>query len=244
MKMGMTKELARLLNLIGEALRYLKPDENKVVLPEIKILKEGLDKQDIKNCLKYLSDNGVARVDKGYAPVITKSTIGTLYAEYSSVQTDEYSQVEYIFSINREKIKPLLFQGAKFQTKDRDVDKKRPSLIRKDSRGDYFYDGKRIEMSKETIYYNVFDVLYSECDQDGFLSYVDIETQLVKRGFAESRDEAARKKRINNALLNKQEGLFKFSKVNGKRLQNKTLDGQVLIRAIRGRGIQFNNPIL
>ena len=54
MSMNITGKLATLLHLIEDSLLYLKPEENRVVLSEAKILKQGLDRQEIKSCLKYL----------------------------------------------------------------------------------------------------------------------------------------------------------------------------------------------
>ena len=117
-------------------------------------------------------------------------------------------------------------------------------LITHNGQGNYLYDGKLIEMGRETMYYKVFDTLFLRSDQDGFLSYADIEAELIKRGVSESESDEARNKRINNAILNRQQGLFRFAKVNGKSLKNKTKDGRPLIELRRGKGLQLNNTLL
>ncbi len=118
----------------------------------------------------------------------------------------------------------------------------RRNLISRDKNGDYSYGGKRIEMNHETIYYQIFDILFTHCDQGGFLSYEDTEKELVKKDYPESQTESSRNKRIHNAIFNRQQGLFRFAKVNGKRLQNKIPDGRKLIDSIRGKGLKLNNP--
>jgi len=116
-------------------------------------------------------------------------------------------------------------------------------LISKNSSGDYFYNGKMIEMDQETIYHKIFDILFTSGDQDGFISYEDIEKELVKRGLLEIENKVARNKRISNAI-SKHQGLFRFARVNGKRFNNKTLSGKKLIEPKRGKGKKLNNPII
>ncbi|MEN9582493.1 MAG: hypothetical protein RL641_447 [Candidatus Parcubacteria bacterium] len=244
MKVNTTKELSIFLQLIEEYLKYLKPADNVVVLPEVKILKQGLDMQDIKNCLKYLSENNFVQVEVLYAPEVTPSKKGIIFASHTSVRTSEYNQVDYILDVDRKKINPLIIQAKKFLAKTNLSDKKYSRLIEKDGRGDYFYDGQKIEVTKETTYFKTFDILFSNADQDGFLSYGDIEKQLVKKNVQPSPSDTAKVKRINNVLINEQNGFFRFAKVNGKRLKNKAPDGDKLILAIRGEGVRLNNPKL
>ena len=114
-------------------------------------------------------------------------------------------------------------------------------LLQKDGRGGYLYDGKKIIMSEATIYFKVLDALYSNSNQDGFSSYEGIESYLIKSGEKESENEKQRNTRIKNAI-SEQQGLFRFAKVGGDRLKNKTLDGGVLIEILRGKGLKLNNP--
>ena len=113
-------------------------------------------------------------------------------------------------------------------------------LMSKNSEGDYFYKDKRIEANKTAIYYQIFDILYTHCDQNGFLSYGSIENHLIKRNFPESENEQKRNKRINNAIFNEQQGLFRFAKINNKKFNNRTPDGKKLIELVRGKGLKFN----
>lgn len=243
MKTHFTKELNQVLTLIGNSLQYLQPDETKVVLPEIKLLKVGLDKQDIKNCLKYLVDNDVAQCSIGYAPEITPSKMGTIFASHTSVRTHEYNQVDYILKINRKKLDSLLKQSQEVVIKEhREANSN--LLISKDTRGDYFYDGKKIDVQKDTIYYKAFDILFTNSDQEGFLSYADIEKELIEKGVPSTHSDPSRNKRINNALINEQEGFFRYAKVNGQQFKNLTLNAQKLIEVVRGKGLRLNNPLV
>jgi hypothetical protein len=110
--------------------------------------------------------------------------------------------------------------------------------------GDYFYKDKRINVNRGTLYYDVFDILSSHSDQDGFLSYEHIENYLVERKHPHIEDEGKRNKRIQNAVLNEQQGFFRHAKIGGNAIKNKIPDGRPLVEAARGDGLQLNNPIL
>ena len=133
-------------------------------------------------------------------------------------------------------IKRLAGVQGKFQTL--------ANVLTKNPSGDYFYEGKRIDISRNTIYYDVFDILFLKCDQGGFLSYEDIEAELIKRGRPPLDNAGERNKRIQNAVTNKAQGFFKHAKINGKPMHNGTLDGKELIEIVRGMGLRLNNPII
>ncbi|MCG2688702.1 hypothetical protein L6250_03680 [Candidatus Parcubacteria bacterium] len=120
------------------------------------------------------------------------------------------------------------------------IDKKK--LVKRDGRGVFWYDEKEIKMSLSEIYYQVFDALYTFADQNGFVSYEDIEKYLVQQyRRPPTTDMRKRNKRISNAL-SKTQGLFRYAKVNNRFLKNKTLDGRNLIKIVWGKGITFYNP--
>ena len=120
--------------------------------------------------------------------------------------------------------------------------KRKKRLITKDGRGIFWYDKEEIKMSKDKIFYQVFDAIFTNASQEGFVSYEDIEKHLVKQcNHPRKEDEAKRNKRIYNALSDTQ-GLFKYARINKKPLKNKTLDGRELIKNVRGKGIIFYNP--
>jgi hypothetical protein len=114
-------------------------------------------------------------------------------------------------------------------------------LITKDGRGNYYYNGILMNMNPDTYYYKLFDVLYTEKDQFGFLSYAEIDKQLVKRGLENINDLKKQRIRIFN-ILNQQ--LFRNTKINNKPLINSTLDKQKLIDRKRGKGLILNNPTI
>jgi hypothetical protein len=113
-------------------------------------------------------------------------------------------------------------------------------LIHKDTHGDFFYNGKRIEMTQGTISYKVFHALCEQADQHGFLSYEKIENFLVNSGIKGIEDVKERNKRITNAVGKL--GLFKSARVGGELLKNETLDGRKLIEPVGGKGWKLNNP--
>lgn len=116
-------------------------------------------------------------------------------------------------------------------------------LLYKDGHGDFFYDSRQIAMDKTKIYYMVFDALYSYADQDGFLSYEDIESRLNSNGIEEASSDAGRNKRIINAVSVTQ-GIFRYAKINGRQFSNQLATGGHLIVIVKGKGLQLNNKII
>jgi len=111
-------------------------------------------------------------------------------------------------------------------------------LIDKDSRGGFWYDGIKITMSKEAVYYKIFDILYESGDQNGYVSYKEIIEKLNDKT-----RKKIDKKTIYNGISETQ-GLFRYAKINGKRLENKTLDKKnKLIDRVWGKGLILNNFI-
>lgn len=70
-------------------------------------------------------------------------------------------------------------------------------LIHKDNDGNYIFAGKRIKFG-EAIYKDIFDILYINGDQNGFVSYRNIDKELLKRGQVETDGEEKSVKRIRN----------------------------------------------
>ena len=109
--------------------------------------------------------------------------------------------------------------------------------------GDYSYNGQRIIITKGTVYYDVFDILILHAGQEGFLSYKEIDDELVKRKRPRIEDAGKRDKRIQNAISNKQ-GFFRHAKIGSRAMKNETPDGRQLVEVVRGKGLKLNNPIL
>ena len=118
------------------------------------------------------------------------------------------------------------------------------TLIQKREDGNYYYNNFKIDISMGTIYYDVFDILFLYCDPGGFLSYEDIEEHLRERDHSELEDDRERNDRIQNAITNENQGLFRSAKVNQKKFENITLKKEKLIVTVRGKGLRLNNPIL
>ena len=110
-------------------------------------------------------------------------------------------------------------------------------VIEKNPDGNYLIIGKLIEMPKESLYYKIFDIIYTYSDPTGYISYEDI---AKKMGTDEDEN---RKKQILNAISNKQ-GFFRYAKINGKKILNDNTRGLRLIEIIKGKGIMINNPII
>lgn len=107
-------------------------------------------------------------------------------------------------------------------------------LVRNES-GTFFYGGDEIKLERQRLPYIVLNILYNHGDDEGYLSYEDIETHLVNAGQQPAKDAGKRNKRINNAV-NEHQGLFRYARVKKGRLPNKAGSGK-LITVDKGRGI-------
>jgi hypothetical protein len=147
---------------------------------------------------------------------------------------------ESILSVGKNKLKSTVGNKNEYEERKNIV-----RLIAKhQDDGDYFYKDKRIVVNRKTLYYDVFDILFSYSDQDGFLSYEQIESNLVKRKYSRAEDDEKRNKRIQNAILNEQQGFFKRAKIGTSEMKNEIPDGTPLVDVSRGNGLKFNNPVL
>lgn len=113
-------------------------------------------------------------------------------------------------------------------------------VIRKNDRGDFFFNSTRIEMPKETLYYKVFDALFTRTKGDGTATFEEIENHVTTSGCVPMGSTKERNKRIHNALS--KNGLFRYALVNGKPLRNELPNGEKLIEPARGVGVRLNNP--
>ena len=124
---------------------------------------------------------------------------------------------------------------------NRDATKNENRLIHKDETGCYSYNDQPIKMGTNTIYYKIFDALFLHHDQNGLLSYKDIEHYLVKNGEEEIDNDEKRNKRINNAI----QQLFQICKKSWwGACQKYDPRGEELIEIDRGNGLKFNNPTI
>lgn len=116
---------------------------------------------------------------------------------------------------------------------------KQARLIEKDAQGDFLFDGKIITMGKGSEYCLLFEILLDYSDQNGFLSYENIEKFLIKSGLVPENDTGKRNKRIQNLL---HQGIFRYAKVQDNRFYNGMPNGKPVIEIRRGRGLILNNP--
>lgn len=125
-----------------------------------------------------------------------------------------------------------------------DLDKEQPDLPNKQNQrylitrdktnGDFYYKNKLIKFdNKDTIYYLIFECLYTKGDLKGFCFYESINRYLEKQGQERLVDNQKIKDRIKNGL----ENLFRFTN-----LPRKAPDGKKIIQKSRGKGITLYNP--
>ncbi len=104
--------------------------------------------------------------------------------------------------------------------------------------GNFFCGEDTINFGENTQYKDLFDIIYSNCIQNNFVSYEKIDEELQKLGWKSS-PKKKRNKRIQNATTN---GIFRFAKIGNKKFENlNPLNGKPLIEMIRGKGVRFNN---
>lgn len=102
---------------------------------------------------------------------------------------------------------------------------------------DYFFKESLIYFGENTQYKDLFDIIYSNCLQENFISYEDINKKLIEKGWKNISQKKVNK-RIQNAIKN---GIFKFAKLENKKLKNSLSNGKKILEIIRGKGIKLNN---
>lgn len=229
------KEVRRTLDILIKNYRVQAPENIKAKEIDLEIYLDDVDAYDSENVhpfvfcdtVRTLKKEGVKVDEYDHDAVLSDSMkYGSRHTPFCKVTVPANFEATYERLTGNTGAKP---------------DKRR--LIEKDLRGDYFYDGKPIQLSKNTLPFKVLDALCSAADQDGYLSYEEIEKYFVKSGESESSTDEERNKRIINAVSESQ-GLFRYAKVNKKPLQNKTLNGSPLIEIQRGAGLRLNNPTI
>jgi len=81
------------------------------------------------------------------------------------------------------------------------------------------------------VFKRIFDIIFSHCTQTDFISYEDINGELIKRKWEEVPPKKVAK-RILNAINN---GIFRFAKIEDKKFKNELLNGDKILKTIRGR---------
>jgi hypothetical protein len=173
-------------------------------------------------------------------PLMVIRPLGKFYATLQEAWKLEYNPTNTALlqrDISLVRKATASFHGYLLAAAKRNVQLGDQRLLEKDTTGDFFYNRKRVELSREAIYYQVLDAVYSRADQNGFASYKVIERHFLECGRPAKSNDAKRNKRINNAI-SKGQGLFAHG------LKNKTLDGKKLIEIIRSKGLKLTNPTI
>lgn len=134
------------------------------------------------------------------------------------------------------------FENFYANIKDLNSQKNCKLIYKKD--GEYFFKKETITVNIKSRYFNIFDIIFINTNEEGFISYNEIIKKLSLRGFEVNSDNKINVKSINNAVVNNEQGFFYRGKVNNKRIANITPDGMPIITAIKGEGIKFYNPNL
>lgn len=117
-------------------------------------------------------------------------------------------------------------------------------LVEKHEDGNFYFDGQPIIIGRTTAHYHLLDIMIALGNNANVVSYSDLIAQMEERlkngGFGKQRKiKLVTMNTIENALA----ALFRHSTVEGKRLENETLDGHKFIEVRRGEGLILNNNI-
>ncbi len=234
------REVRRSLDILVKNFRAQVPDNNGAKDVELEIYLNDVDPKDPENVHPFVFCDTV-RSFKNEGVKINEYDRDGVLSDSMKYGKEHTPFCSVTVPANFEKIYKKLVNeigGNKSGTTAPTREPLRQKLLHKDG-GDYFYDGKKINMSANTIYYRVLDALYSNSGQDGFLSYKEIDNFLIAKGEEEVESDEERNKRIQNAVSNQ---LFRFAKIGKKSFENKTLNGGKLIDIVRGDGLKINNP--
>ncbi len=102
---------------------------------------------------------------------------------------------------------------------------------------DFWYKGRRLNLSKNTDYYQVFAALYAKLPDGGEISYGDLGAEIESRLFkAKGKAADEMRKFIQRNLTDRSNGFTRYASIP------ETEDnGKPLIEVIRSSGVVFNN---
>ena len=111
-------------------------------------------------------------------------------------------------------------------------------LLDKDADGNFIYQGKRIKMGHDTIYYKLLDFIFTQwkINPNKMISDKEIRKHLEKSGYAASVKDPYMIIRARNAVGTQDQGLFKNA-----RIPYDTPTGRPLIERTRESGYLLNN---
>lgn len=102
---------------------------------------------------------------------------------------------------------------------------------------DFSFEGSHLPLSEGTDYYCVLDALYTLIPEGGKTSYAALGSEVKKRvPRTKSMSAAELRSFILRNLTDEANGFLRYAK-----LPNSVAGGKKLIRAMRGKGIEFNN---
>ena len=102
---------------------------------------------------------------------------------------------------------------------------------------DYYFREKIIHFGKGTQYKDLFDIIYSNCQQSSFIPYEDINKELLIKKWKPVPTKKINK-RIQNTITN---GIFRFGKIGDKKFKNILPTRKKILEIVRARGVIFNN---
>jgi len=191
----------------------------------------------ISSILRMLQDEGLLKWFRDPTSQVYKMTVMPFsedWGYYTFEITEElpkyYEELQSQEEYKKYQLKTAEALGRKHQ-------------LERDSSGNYFYEGKKIDVPKTAEYYKVFDSIFTNLDQNNFISYEDIERVLVTSRNLAHLEEKDSIKRIANAL-NKSQGFFRYAKVNEKSLTDTASNGKKFINKVSGKGVSLNNPVI
>jgi hypothetical protein len=102
---------------------------------------------------------------------------------------------------------------------------------------DFWYKGRRLNLSKNTDYYQVFAALYAKLPEGGEISYSDLGKEIESRLFkAKGKAADEMRKFIQRNLTDRSNGFTRYASIP------ETEDnGKPLIEVVRSTGVVFNN---
>ncbi len=102
---------------------------------------------------------------------------------------------------------------------------------------DFWYKGRRLNLSKNTDYYHAFAALYAKLPEGGEISYSDLGTEIESRVFkARGKSTDEMRKFIQRNLTDRSNGFTRYASIP------ETEDnGKPLIEVVRSTGVVFNN---
>ena len=123
----------------------------------------------------------------------------------------------------------------------------RTRLFGKKQSGEYYYREKILEVSKDTLWFAMFDTVYELTNGSGEISNDEIEKKLRKitihgNKIRRQTDAKKRNRRIKNSLT-KDNGFLKYAKVEGASLWEMLPEKEKILFEFPMHRVKFNNPL-